>query len=209
MPVLVRWTLITLIVGLLTVAPFAGYRCVYLHNKRLREVTEGKVYRSGQMTADGFADAIARYHIRTIVNLQDEYPDPDVRLWCLGSGTVKESELCKRLGVHYVYIAPDLVPRRQLLHGKRPAAVERFLTLMDEPSNYPVLLHCRAGLHRTGVMVAVYRMEYEGWGPGQALRELRDNGFGEWASSAANDYIAQYILSYRRNVRLSEPKVAE
>ena len=34
---------------------------------------------------------------------------------------------------------------------------------MDDPDSYPVLIHCNAGLNRTGVMVAVYRMEYQGW----------------------------------------------
>jgi tyrosine-protein phosphatase SIW14 len=64
-----------------------------------------------------------------------------------------------------------------------------------------VLLHCKAGLHRTGVLVATYRLEYEGWTPAAALAELRANGFGEWASTAANDYILDYILAYRPGVR--------
>jgi hypothetical protein len=50
-------------------------------------------------------------------------------------------------------------------------------------------------------MTAVYRMEYENWSPGQAHRELKANGFGEFASTAANDYITQYILTYRRGIR--------
>ncbi len=34
------------------------------------------MYRSGQMTADGFRETIERYHIKTVVNLQHEDPDP-------------------------------------------------------------------------------------------------------------------------------------
>ncbi len=197
---LLRGVLVGTIVALVLVLPVGFYRCVYVHEKRLREVSPGRVYRSGQMTADGFADAVAEFHLRTIINLQDEYPDPEIRLYAVGGGTVKESELCRELGVRYLFMPPDLIPRRQV-PAHRPEAIERLLEVLDDPASYPVLLHCRAGLHRTGVLVAVYRMEYEGWSPRAALQELRANGFGEWESQAANDYINQYILTYRRGLR--------
>ncbi len=208
MSAVLRGALVAAIVGVVVVAPVVVYRCTYTQTKRLRDVTPGRVYRSGQMTADGFADAVARYGIRTVINLQDEYPDPDVRKHSLGGGTIKEQELCRNLGVRYVYMPPDLISRR-LTPRQRPKAIDRFLALMDDPASYPVLVHCKAGLHRTGVMVAVYRMEYEGWTPRQALEELRDNGFGEWASSAANDYISQYVLTYRRGLRQPQHLVVD
>jgi hypothetical protein len=195
-----RWVLAVAVAALVTAGPVFFFRIVYVHAKRLREVTPGRVYRSGQMTAGGFADAVERFGIRTIVNFQDEYPDPDISLDYFGTRTIKETELCRRLGVRYVFLRPDLIPRRRVPEH-RPRAIDRFLALLDDPSTYPVLLHCRAGLHRTGVMVADYRMEYEGWTPQQALEELRDNGFGLWVSTSANDYITQYILTYRRGLR--------
>jgi protein-tyrosine phosphatase len=75
---------------------------------------------------------------------------------------------------------------------------------MDDPANYPVLIHCKAGLHRTGCLVAVYRMEYEGWSPTEAIAEMKDLGFGDAACTSANDYIQQYVLTYqpRNRVRL-------
>ena len=200
MSIYIRWSLGLTVAVLVSLVPAIHFRWVYTHGKRLREVTPGKFYRSGQMTAAGFEEAVARYHFRTIVNLQDEYPDPDVAKNYLGGGTIKESELCRRLGVHYVYLPPDLIPRRQVpVH--RPQAIDRFLVFLDDPASYPVLIHCRAGLHRTGVMTAVYRMEYQGWSPQQAITELKTNGFGEWPCTAANDYITQYILTYQRGIR--------
>jgi tyrosine-protein phosphatase SIW14 len=206
MPTYVRWILGLVIAVLVTIVPAVHFRWVYTHGKRLREVTPDKFYRSGEMTAAGFREAVAFYHFRTVVNLQDEYPDPNLSENYFGNGTVKESELCRRLGVRYVYLPPDLIPRRQV-PGHRPQAIDSFLSLLDDPANYPVLIHCRAGLHRTGVMTAVYRMEYQGWGPRQAIEELKANGFGEWPCTAANDYITQYILTYQRGLRHNQAVV--
>jgi hypothetical protein len=46
-------------------------------------------------------------------------------------------------------------------------------------------------------MIAIYRMEYEGWSMRDAFLELKANGFGESTCNSANDYVAQYVLSYR------------
>jgi protein tyrosine/serine phosphatase len=187
---------------LVTVVPFLAYRWDYTHGKRLREMVPGRVYRSGQMTASGFADAVRRFHLRTILNLQDDYPDPDIALGYFTAKTVKESELCRRLGVRFVFLPPDTVSRRKS-RVRRPEAIDRFLRMMDDPQTYPVLIHCRAGLHRTGVLAAVYRMEYQGWGREEAIRELKADGFGEWPCSSANEYVDQYILTYRPGLRVN------
>lgn len=199
----VRWLLAGAVAVLVTLVPAVHFRWVYTHSKRLREVTPGRFYRSGELTADGFIDAIIRFQFRTIVNLQDEYPDPDLSLSYFSNGTIKESELCRQWGVNYVYIPPDLLPPDQV-PPRRPAAIDRFLKLLDEPSTYPVLIHCRAGLHRTGIMTAIYRMEYDGLTPLQAIREMKANGFAEWPCTSANAYITQYILTYERGVRRDE-----
>jgi protein tyrosine phosphatase (PTP) superfamily phosphohydrolase (DUF442 family) len=191
-----RWALIGALVGILGLAPVVCFRASYAHAKRLREVDPGRFYRCGQLTAEGFAEVKERFGIKTVLNVQDDYPDPDVARSFWDWRTVKESALCERLGMRYVIIAPDLVPR-QLVPDKRPAAVEQFLALMDDESNYPVLIHCRAGLHRTGVLSAVYRMEYQGWSPAAAYRELKAHGFGPFACTSANDYVQQYVLTYR------------
>jgi len=47
------------------------------------------------------------------------------------------------------------------------------------------------------VLVAVYRMEYEGWAPAEAFRELKAHGFGAWVCTSANDYVTQYVLTYQ------------
>ena len=41
--------------------------------------------------------------------------------------------------------------------------------VMADPGNYPVLVHCFAGIHRTGAYCAVYRMEFERWDNADAM----------------------------------------
>jgi protein tyrosine phosphatase (PTP) superfamily phosphohydrolase (DUF442 family) len=184
------WTYGLTLAALLVVVPFVYYRWQYDHSKRLRVVTPGRVYRSGQMTAEGVADAVRRLGIRTVVNLQNEAPDP-----LLDSGR-RESELVRGEGVRFVFIDVDLLDPLDV-PASRPSAVDAFLRVMDDPDNYPVLVHCRAGLHRTGVLIGVYRMEYERWSRDEAIRELKAHGFGNSQATSRNDYITQYLLIYQ------------
>jgi tyrosine-protein phosphatase SIW14 len=187
----------------MTALPYVYYRYNYSNAKRLRPVVAGRVYRSGCLTADGFKTAIRKYGIKTVINLQEEAVDPDLPANYFDRATrIRESELCASLGARLEFVFVDLVPRNRV--GKeRPATLDRFLEIMDNPANYPVLIHCKAGLHRTGVLSAVYRIEYEQWHRLDAWHELRAHGFGEFTSDATNDYIAQYILRYEPGVRRS------
>ena len=68
------------------------------------------------------------------------------------------------------------------------------MSLLDDERNYPVLIHCFAGLHRTGAFCAIYRMEYEHWTNDQAIAEMRACGYkdleDEWD-------LLGYLESYR------------
>lgn len=180
---------------MMSVLPYVYYRHSYTHAKRLRPVVAGKVYRSGCLTAAGLRDAIRRHGIRTVINLQEEAPDPALPASYFGGARTAESELCRSLGAQLRFVEVELVPEDHV-GREQPPTIDRFLAIMDDPANYPVLIHCKAGLHRTGVLAAVYRMEYQDWRPLEAWHELRAHGFGEFVSSASNAYITQYVLAY-------------
>jgi protein tyrosine phosphatase (PTP) superfamily phosphohydrolase (DUF442 family) len=55
--------------------------------------------------------------------------------------------------------------------------VRRAVALMTNPANQPVYVHCLQGRDRTGVVVAVYRMEIDGWSREEALEEMQAYGF--------------------------------
>jgi tyrosine-protein phosphatase SIW14 len=202
MPTWMRWILGGLVALVSLGVPAAYYRSNYTNFKRFRVVTPGKFYRSGQFTAGGLRAIVREAGIRSVINLQEENADPFMPEEWLSKPAVRESDLCRELGVKYFALfGGEVVPPEAAARGKRPAVIDEYLGILDDPNNYPVLLHCKAGLHRTGLMTAIYRMEYENASPGRAMDELRANGFGTFAATTANVYIAQYIDSYRRGLR--------
>src|SRR5437660_8478254 len=107
-----RWLMGVALAAVLVAVPFIHFRAEYAHHKRLRVVAPGILYRSGQMTADGFRDAVARFGFRTIINCQNEFPDPALTVSFWDRRTICESDLCRELGVWYVHLDPDLCPER-------------------------------------------------------------------------------------------------
>jgi tyrosine-protein phosphatase SIW14 len=166
-----RFVLGSLVVAVIVGLPlgYASYRGTHFRNFHV--VKPGVLYRSGQMSLTGLERVIHDHGIRTVVTLRDadiegERP-PD---WA-------EEEFCRKLDLRYVRIRPQRwwSPTGGAVPAE--AGVKRFLAVMDDPANYPVLVHCFAGIHRTGAMVAIYRMEYDRWPTAQALDELRACGY--------------------------------
>ncbi|HET6572668.1 MAG TPA: tyrosine-protein phosphatase [Fimbriiglobus sp.] len=196
-----RWALGVVVAAVVTAVPLAYYRATYDHAKRLRVVAPGKLYRCGQLNAGGFAEAFDRFGIKTVVNLQEESRDPLLPEHWQGKPAVRESEVCKAHGVRYVVLDGGVLEYPGQDPGSRPKVIDDFLAVMDDPANHPVLIHCKAGLHRTGLLTAIYRMEYEGRTAAQAVEELRANGFGTFAATDGNAYLDRFILRFERGVR--------
>lgn len=194
------WLLGSLIAAIVILIPVIHYRAGYVANKRVRIVNEEKFIRSGQMTADGMREVLQEHGIRTVINLQDEDQDPLLSDGYFDKPHVRESEICQEFGANYRLLEFDLLTRDRLPH-ERPAVIDYYLQILDDPKSYPILLHCRAGLHRTGYLTAIYRMEYEGWSTAAAVRELRANGFGDPACTVANEYLLQFLEYYEPGIR--------
>ncbi len=207
-PAAVRWLLAVLVTAGVGGSVYAYYRATYNHSKRLREVTAGKLYRSGQLTADGFAEAFHKFGIRTVVNLQEEARDPLIPASYPGKPTLLESDVCARNGVRYVSLDGGVLDAPSPAPGPAagtPKLLTDFYQVLDDPAAYPVLIHCKAGLHRTGLLAAVYRMEYEGRPKDDVVRELRGNGFGTFAATDGNLYVKKYITDFQPRRQGSAP----
>jgi protein tyrosine/serine phosphatase len=120
------------------------------------EVKRGVLYRSGQLTPTQLTDAIQRYNIRTVINLQW----PGEEMWA-------ERDLTSRLGVDFVNLP---MPGDGL--GEEWQFRE-ILKVLDDSERRPALVHCARGTCRTGASVAFYRFERDGWTPEDVAAELR------------------------------------
>lgn len=52
-----------------------------------------------------------------------------------------------------------------------------FLSLVNDPANWPVYVHCKGGRHRTGEMTAIYRITHDSWTAEQAYTEMKKYDF--------------------------------
>ncbi|OPA97066.1 protein tyrosine phosphatase [Pseudomonas fluorescens] len=50
--------------------------------------------------------------------------------------------------------------------------------IQEAEANGPVLMHCKHGSDRTGLMAAMYRVVVQGWSKEEALNEMTQGGFG-------------------------------
>jgi len=158
------------------------------HLRNLHTVESGTLYRSGQLTPTGLEYALRRHRIKTVVTLRT-VRDPDrpyLNAW--------EADVCAAHGARHIRILARVwsVDEKGELPGEQ--VVREFLTVMDDPANHPVLVHCFAGVHRTGTLCAVYRMEYQGWDADAAVAEMERYGFGP---GRGRETIEGYLRAYQ------------
>ncbi len=166
----------TLFGGMLLVAslamPIAMAQKQLKSQKNFRVVTDGVFYRSGQMTLPGIQRMVHEHGFRTVVTLRDSYvpgePSPDLA----------EETWCRTQEIQYLRLSPMAWEPVQP-GGEAPvtANIKKYLGVLNKPESYPILVHCFAGIHRTGAYTAIYRMEKEGWPLDRALDEMRILGY--------------------------------
>ena len=87
----------------------------------------------------------------------------------------------------YFNLGTDQVPTQE--------TVDKFLDIMDDSSNYPVLIHCYHGVGRAQLFSAIYRIEYEGWSNQDAREQtrilLKGSSFDEGAPKG------EYLINYK------------
>jgi tyrosine-protein phosphatase SIW14 len=116
------------------------------------------LYRSGQLSTDHFAKIVALNGIKTVIALDT-------------ANDKKELAIAKQLGINFESFE---MPGTGLGDAE---AFHRFLEIVGEPANRPVLVHCAAGAKRTGAAVALYRMVFDGWTLDDAVKEMKYSGF--------------------------------
>jgi tyrosine-protein phosphatase SIW14 len=176
-----------LILALLVGGPLAYSSYRHARLRHFHVVEEGVLYRSGQLTLAGLKQLIRDYGIKTVITLRDAYrPDQ-------AAPDHEEEKYCKDQELGYYRISPK--PWRAE-DGSVPAAegVKQFLDVMRDPANYPVLIHCFAGIHRTGAHCAAYRMEFHHWSNERAIAEVIAHGYANLGDEMD---LLSFLESYR------------
>jgi tyrosine-protein phosphatase SIW14 len=177
---------------LLIIGPVAYAFHVQAQMRNFAAVQEGVLYRSGQMSLAGLKQVIFDHGIRTVISLRDAAvpgePPPDR----------KEEKYCREMEIGYYRLPP-----REWWAPSGPAPVEdnvrKFREVLANPDNYPVLVHCFAGIHRTGAYVAIFRMEHEHWSNAEALAEMKRWGYYNLDYEAdVLGYLEQYSPTWKR-----------
>lgn len=131
-----------------------------------------EVYRSGQPKARDLKLLVEKLGVKSVLCLRDLHNDDD------------EAEGLP-LALYRVEMEADDV---------EPEKVARAMQIIKDAPK-PILIHCWHGSDRTGLVVAAYRITFQGWEPTVAADELANGGFGyhhkmfpgiaEWLRSGA------------------------
>ena len=137
-------------------------------------------YRGEQPSLEEFAQ-LKRFGVKTVIDLRkDMLP--------------QAPEQARGAGLQYFNIP---------LKASRMATEEQttyFLSLVNNPANWPVYVHCKGGRHRTGGMTAIYRITHDGWTADQAYQEMETYDFNNsifGGPGAQKKYIYTFYDRYK------------
>ena len=132
-----------------------------------------QVYRGAQ-PLDGGMKRLSELGIKAVINLRgtDE----------LTSAQQKEAE---STGLRYFNIP---MPG---LSAPSDDQIARVMSILNDPDNQPIFIHCKRGSDRTGTIAAVYRISHEGWTADRAITEARRYGMS-WAEFGMRSYISNF-----------------
>ena len=139
-------------------------------------------YRGAQPVAADY-QSLKDLGVKTIVDLRDDPTD-------------YEKSSAEAVGLKYVNIP--------MSGWKTPKDkdVDQFLALLKDPTTGTVYVHCKAGIHRTGITAAVYRMTKYGWDYDKAYQEMKNYHF---TSGLVHGALKGYVKDYAQKLAAQGP----
>lgn len=135
------------------------------------------IYRGAQPKGEEYQQ-LANLGIKTVVDLRSD-ADKDSKA---------EAE---RAGLRYINLG--------MVNKKYPEAnaAEKFLEVANNQENWPLYVHCAGGRHRTGSMIAVYRMTMDNWTIDRAYDEMKKFDF---YTSRGHGCYKDYVYDFYKNI---------
>lgn len=133
---------------------------------KFEAVDDGVLYRAGMLSIEDFGRLIEENGIKTVLCVRGGTSSPLQNAWYR-----RETAWCEDHGVNFVH-----APMTSAESKRNPRAIETFWEVIDDPSKHPVLVHCEAGVDRTGVLSYLYRIHRQGWTKDAAHEEMMEKG---------------------------------
>ncbi len=138
---------------------------------RLKPVVPDRIYISAMPTRRGLEVAQSRHHFRTIINLFPE--ETAQRSPLLGD----ELKFAREHGIRYVASPSDASP------DASNAFLNQTLALAQDPSAWPILVHCHGCMDRSPAWMGIYRFLVQGRPLDEIMQEIeRHRGYRPKAS---------------------------
>ena len=151
------------------------------YHDRFTTVTSGKVFSSAAMQLEPLGKKVKAHKIKTVIDFRGDKLQPFVDA---------EHAFLSRIGVTHIHIPSKQVPNEEVL--------DRFLSVLDNPENYPILMHCNHGEGRAVLFSSIYRIEYEGWSNEKARQATRWITYGSGFSESSSKGVFLKNYKHRR-----------
>ena len=120
-------------------------------------IIPGQAYRSAQLSYDQLVESVRGSGVKTVVNLRGTCPDLD---WYVAeSRATRDADI----GQEDITLSANRLPA--------PDELRRLVGVLDHAA-YPLLLHCRQGVDRTGLAAALLLLLRTDATPAEARRQL-------------------------------------
>jgi protein tyrosine/serine phosphatase len=154
--------------------------------KRFGVVVQGQLYRCGEITPGQLERVATEHGIRTVLSLLNPGA-PE---------SVAEHQAAERLGLRWINVP---------LPGdgaSTPEERERIKAVLFDAGAAPLLVHCAAGVNRTGLAIGLYRIHQQGWSVEQVLDEMRRCGFEDLPK---HENLRQALMAEWQAAQLGKP----
>lgn len=143
-----------------------------------------RYYRGAQPEIDDY-QSLKNLGVKTVIDLRNDPTD-------------YEKGAVEALGMKYVNIP--------MSGWKSPKDrdVQSFLDLLNNPETGTVYVHCKAGIHRTGITAAVYRFTKYGWDYNTAYKEMKNYNF---SAGLVHGALKSYVKDYSRKMEANKAQL--
>ena len=133
----------------------------HFHIKNFHVVAPGILYTSGQPRGMDYTRLLYKYHIATFVNVRVTTEHREQNWYNEEVSWMREN------GVNYVELPIERTDRPRQFPDEQ--VQKRFLEIMADPQNLPVLIHGSSGRKRESILSAVWLVKAKGYAAAQAI----------------------------------------